>query len=86
MGLWIVLVLIIALVILLNVQLARLNRAAPASLTYTAQPDTVELLTASPAGWQHHSWRPDGHKDIAEALRTPGFAVRRNGAVEEARA
>lgn len=47
--------------------------------------DHVELLYGKPGAWVHHSMRPEGHKDIAEALATPGMAVRRGGVIEEGR-
>lgn len=47
--------------------------------------DTVELLHRFSKGqdWHLHSFRPVGHKDIVEALQTPGMAIRRNGRIEE---
>ena len=39
----------------------------------------VELLQRIDGEWRHHSLRIDGHKDIAEALATPGMAIRRMG-------
>lgn len=43
-----------------------------------AQCAMVELLhrPSDHGHWQHHSWRPAGHKDISEALATPNMAVR----------
>lgn len=45
----------------------------------------VELLTRSDAGWAHHSWREADHRDIQEALDTPGLAVRFGGVIKEGR-
>ena len=43
----------------------------------------VELLVKTPAGWRHHSFRPSGHRDVQEALDTPGLAICRDGEIEE---
>ena len=43
----------------------------------------VELLVKTPAGWRHHSFRPASHRDVQEALDTPGLAVMRDGEIEE---
>jgi hypothetical protein len=47
--------------------------------------EQVELLRRHGDAWVTHSWRPQGHPDIQEALDTPGLAVRRGGVVEEGR-
>jgi hypothetical protein len=47
--------------------------------------ESIELLVGRPGAWLHHSMRPEGHKDIAEALDTPGMAIRRGDAIEEGR-
>ena len=43
----------------------------------------VELLVKTPAGWRHHSFRPASHRDVQEALDTPGLAIMRDGEIEE---
>ena len=53
------------------------RQAPPADATL------VELLHGGPGRWAHHSFRPAGHRDIEEALATPGLAIRRGGRIEE---
>jgi len=44
----------------------------------------VQLLQRGSSGeWVRHSSRPVGHRDIQEALATPGLAISRNGRIEE---
>ena len=43
----------------------------------------VELLVKTTDGWRHHSFRPASHRDVQEALDTPGLAVMRDGEIEE---
>jgi len=59
----------------------RSSPAAPAKPTG----ETVAILQRGQRSgkWEHHSFRPEGHKDIQEALETPGFAIMRNGKIEE---
>jgi hypothetical protein len=45
----------------------------------------VELLKNIGGKWIHHSWKPEGHPDIQEALDTPGLAIRRDGVLDEGR-
>lgn len=85
----------IYLLICLNRQVSSLPRMrepsdAPRTVTYPLEAQTqnlgqVELLCRTQGeGWQHHSWRPATHRDVAEALATPGLAVRHSdGTVEE---
>lgn len=45
--------------------------------TLTGKPwgNETQLLIGRPGAWRHHSWRPAGHADIDEAIKTPGMAV-----------
>ena len=43
----------------------------------------VEILQQAGDQWLFHSTRPEGHRDIAEALATPGLAIRRAGVIEK---
>ncbi len=50
----------------------------------TSEPENqIQLLQGSPGNWSHHSWRPVGHKDIAEVERTPGMAWRDANGIHE---
>lgn len=54
-----------------------------AALPVSVPPGEVQLLYRDGGQWVHHSTRPEGHKDIVEALATPGMAVSRGGVIEE---
>ena len=43
----------------------------------------VDIVQKVGGEWLLHSTRPEGHRDIAEALATPGLAIRRGGVLEE---
>lgn len=60
------------------------RRPRSTAATVLADQQNVEILAGSPGKWRHHSWRPKGHPDIAEAEhRTPGMAVIEDGILKE---
>lgn len=65
----------------------RINKHARARLTAEAEAQSsqgaVRLLKRVGSGWVHIGHRHEEHPDVAEALRTPGLAVMRNGVIDE---